>query len=84
MKGIDTKGVAKYLVVHPGAIRAVMVAGWRLRTDTWWRTAPFLPIPSDDYWTFRMKTATGSDEGPMSVLDTVHAAQWTARQRVER
>jgi len=84
VNGIDLKALARYLALRPGQLPVVIRAGWRLRARGWWRRAPFLPLPDRSYWNFRMMTATGSTNGPMSADDIIHAAQWSRRQRVGR
>jgi hypothetical protein len=84
VNGVDRKGLTRYLLRHPSQLAAVAGAGWRLRARRWWRRAPFLPLPDQKYWNFRMVTATGSSNGPMRIEDVIHAAQWSRRQRVGR
>ena len=84
MNGIDLTGLGRYLLRHPTVAPAVLLAGWRLRANKWWRHAPFLPLPDQKYWNFRMMTATGSTDGAMSVREIVDAARWSSRQRVGR
>ena len=84
MNGVDVKGLSSYLLRHPARVPAVLRAGWRLRAKDWWRRAPFLPLPDQRYWNFRMMTATGSAEGRMSAREVVDAAVWSSHQRVGR
>lgn len=84
MKGVDGMGLVRYLLQHPSRLPVVLRAGWRLRANKWWRSAPFLPLPDQAYWNFRMMTATGSNEGLMSAREIVDAAVWSSRQRVGR
>lgn len=84
MNGIDVKGLGRYVLRHPTVAPTVLLAGWRLRANKWWRHAPFLPLPDQKYWNFRMMTATGSMDGAMSVREIVDAARWSSRQRVGR
>lgn len=84
MNGVDAKGLARHLLRNPARVPAVLLAGWRLRARNWWRHAPFLPLPDQRYWNFRMMTATGSVEGQMSAKEIVDVAVWSSRQRVGR
>lgn len=84
MNGVDAKGLALYLLQHPTRVPVVLQAGWRLRANKWWRRVPFLPLPDQAYWNFRLMTATGSSEGLMSAREIVDAAVWSSRQRVGR
>jgi hypothetical protein len=73
----------RYLVRHPAKVPAVLVAGWRLRANHWWRRAPYLPLPSTPYWNFRMVTAKGSTSATLSAREIVDTATWSIRQRGE-
>jgi len=84
VNGVDVKGLLRYLSRHPRLAPVVLRAGWRLRARAWWRHAPFLPLPAQSYWSFRVMTATGSAEGTLSASDVVEAAAWSARQPVGR
>lgn len=81
---IDWRGLARYVVTHPAQLPVLVRAGWRLRARHWWRHAPFLPTPDPAYWRFRVTTATGSPNGPISVDELVRVAQWSRHQRAGR
>jgi hypothetical protein len=55
----------------------------RLARRGWWRRAPFLPVPGDAYWHFRLVTAYGGDgsEGNLTKEDVVAFLQWCQRTR---
>ena len=72
-------GLGRYLLRHPLAR-----AGWRLRRRGWWRSAPFLPLPSVNYWAFRTTAVGGSSGSPLSPEAVVDAAKWSLRQSVGR
>jgi hypothetical protein len=80
MIGVDVAGLLSYLIRRPGLVPLVLLAGWRLRANNWWRRSPFLPLPDPRYWNFRMVTATGSIRGRMSAKEIVDAAVWSSRQ----
>lgn len=82
MKKLWTKGLGRYVLRHPRALPDLVVAAWRLRRGGWWHRWPFLPVPDDRYWAFRMSTALGRD-GEMQPIDVVAAATWSRRQRVD-
>jgi hypothetical protein len=84
VSGIDLWDIARYLRRHPSKVPVVIRAGWRLRARQWWRRAPFLPVPSEAYWNFRMVTALGSTSAVLSGREVVEAATWSLHQRVER
>ncbi|HUY43244.1 MAG TPA: hypothetical protein VMU98_05715 [Acidimicrobiales bacterium] len=74
--------IAAYFLRRPLDAVAVGRAGWRLRRRHWWRSRPYLPLPDQKYWEFRMKTAFGDERGPLEPRDVVAAARWSLRQRV--
>jgi hypothetical protein len=82
--GIDSREMARYLSRHPTQLPVVLRAGWRLRARRWWRRRPFLPLPGESYWHFRMITAAGSTSATLSAREVVEAAMWSVRQRDER
>ncbi|HEV3187653.1 MAG TPA: hypothetical protein VGZ04_06350 [Acidimicrobiales bacterium] len=84
MNGVDARGLLWYLARRPKLVPLVVRAAWRLRAKYWWRRAPYLPLPDEHYWNFRMMTATGSTEGHVSAREIVDAARWSSRQRVGR
>ena len=55
----------------------------RLARRGWWHRAPFLPVPGDAYWHFRLVTAYGGDgsEGDLTKEDVVAFLRWCQRTR---
>jgi hypothetical protein len=61
----------------------------RLARRGWWRRSPYLPLPGEAYWRFRVTTAYGSggSAGParqgstLSVADVVAYLRWCQRSR---
>jgi len=84
VNGADVRGLVRYLIRRPTLVAVVVRAAWRLRATNWWRRAPYLPLPDERYWSFRMMTATGSTEGRVSAREVVDAALWSSRQCVGR
>ena len=80
MRGLWSPGLGRYLLRHPSDALVLARAGWRLRREGWLRQTPFLPIPSPEYWHFRMVTVNGSSGGPLSPSSMVDAARWALRQ----
>jgi hypothetical protein len=79
--GINRRELTRYLSRHPSQVPVVLRAGWRLRARQWWRRPPFLPLPGESYWHFRMITAAGSPAATLSAREIVKAATWSLRQR---
>jgi hypothetical protein len=84
VRGVNVRDLCTYLLRHPQTAPVVTLAAWRLRRRAWWRRAPFLPLPSSQYWEFRMATANGSSGAPMTGRAVVEAATWSQRQRAGR
>ncbi|MFI5036132.1 MAG: hypothetical protein ACHQFZ_08010 [Acidimicrobiales bacterium] len=80
---VRTPGLARYVAARSARAIVLARAAWRLRRDRWWRRAPFLPLPDDRYWQFRLVTAYGAHPAP-APRDLVEAARWSLRQRVGR
>ena len=74
-----TPGLGRYLLRHPLDAVVIARAGLRLRRKSWWRRAPFLPLPDAKYWEFRMSTVNGID-GTLTPKDVVVAAKWSLQQ----
>jgi hypothetical protein len=79
VKSLIPKGLVWHLVRHPLDTTPVLVAAWRLRRQSWWRHAPFLPLPAPAYWEFRIATVSGS-HGTVDPRAVVDAAKWSLRQ----
>jgi hypothetical protein len=79
-----TPGLARHLVRHPSHALTLWRAGWRLRREGWWRHAPFLPLPTAEYWAFRLTTVNGNPNLPIDPEAMVDAAKWSLRQPVGR
>ena len=59
----DAGVVARGVLAHPGLWWAALGALRRLARRGWWRRAPFVPLPGEAYWRFRLVTAYGGDGG---------------------
>lgn len=82
-------------VVRPAIVGAVLVRPslwWvafrqvaRLAPRSWWKRAPFLPIPPADYVEFRLVTqyggGHGEPRGEIRPIDVVDYLQWCKEQR---
>jgi hypothetical protein len=77
-------GLGRYVARHPLSAWPLSRAGWRLRRQSWWRRVPFLPLPPQSYWAFRLSTANGSTGSKASPFAMVDAAKWSLRQSVRR
>ena len=80
---------------HPGLWLASAGALRRMARRGWWHRAPFLPLPGEAYWRFRLETAYGGDggtrgtggdaqTGELSPGDVVAFLRWCQRSRPGR
>jgi hypothetical protein len=53
----------------------------RMARRGWWHRAPFLPVPGEAYWHFRLVTAFGGagDGEAMRAADVVAYLEWCRR-----
>jgi len=63
-------------VLRPRLALDLVTAAWAFRRRAWYRTPPFLPVPSTTYLRWRMYTAYGDDEAVPPVEDVVRFARW--------
>jgi hypothetical protein len=57
--GRDTWVVISAVAGHPTLWWSALTATFRLARRGWWHRAPFLPVPGEAYWRFRLVTAFG-------------------------
>jgi hypothetical protein len=71
------------VVRHPSLWWPALGAVRRLSRRGWWHRAPFLPVPGEAYWHFRLVTAYGGDgsEGDLTKEDVVAFLRWCQRAR---
>jgi hypothetical protein len=84
--GRDIAVVLRAVLPRPQLWWAAVAALGRLARRGWWRRPPFLPLPGQDYWRFRLVTAhggTGTEE-PLSSEEVVAYLQWCRRSRPRR
>jgi hypothetical protein len=58
----------------------------RLSRRGWWRRSPYLPLPGDGYWQFRMVTAFGGsgESAELTSSDVVAYLEWCRRAQPRR
>lgn len=71
--------LAARALVNPALARDLLTVAWRFRRRGWFRRAPFLPVPSRQYLTWRMYTAFGDHHAVPSVEDVIRYARWARR-----
>jgi len=77
-------GLGVYVARHPTAGWTLARAGWRFRSAGWWRRAPYLPLPDDAYWHFRVTTYAGNGSSALSPEAMLDAAAWALSQPAGR
>jgi hypothetical protein len=84
--GRDVGLVLSALVAHPSLWWAGMGALARFSRRGWWRRPPFLPVPGESYWKFRLVTAFGGDgsEAALRPEDVVAFLRWCQKTRPRR
>lgn len=71
------------VIVRPWLWITAVTQASRLAPRGWWRTSPFLPVPSRDYMEFRLVTQYGGGHGvargSIRSEDVVDYLQWCRR-----
>jgi hypothetical protein len=82
----DAAVVLGAVLPHPSLWGPGLAALGRLARRGWWHRPPFLPVPSDDYWHFRLVTAFGGagNEAALTRRDVVAYLQWCRRTHLHR
>ena len=84
--GRDVAVVLLAVAAHPSIWWAGLAAVGRLARSRWWRRPPFLPLPGESYWHFRLVTAFGGTgtEQAMTGQDVVAYLRWCRRTHPRR
>jgi hypothetical protein len=87
--GRDAAIVLRAVGPHPRLWWTSAGALRRMARQGWWHRAPFLPLPGEAYWRFRLETAYGGDggdgeTGELSQGDVVAFLLWCQRSRPRR
>ena len=82
--------MARAVVPRPGLWWAAAGALRRMARRGWWRHRPFVPLPGEAYWRFRLETAYGGGDGAteeggaLTPSDVVAFLRWCQRSRPGR
>src|SRR5690554_5401937 len=68
-------------VRRPGLAVAMLRTGWRFRARDWYRRAPFLPLPPEEYVTWRLETAYGTAAAVPPPRELERYLRWAAVMR---
>ena len=63
-------------VLRPRLALDLCRSAWAFRRRSWWRTAPFLPLPDRTYLRWRMYTAYGDEAAVPPADDVIRFARW--------
>jgi hypothetical protein len=82
----DVGVVLSALLAHPSLWWTGIAALRRFSRRGWWRRPPFLPVPGQAYWNFRLVTAFGGDgsEASLGRHDVVAFLRWCQSTRPHR
>ena len=82
----DAGAVLRAVGPQPGLWWTSAGALRRMARRGWWHRAPFLPLPGEAYWRFRLETAYGGDgdTGELSPGDVVAFLRWCQGSRPRR
>lgn len=64
------------VAVRPRLWIVAIVQLFRLAPTKWWARAPFLPIPTDEYMSFRAQTQYGGHAQKIESKDVVSYLNW--------
>jgi hypothetical protein len=78
--------VVRAVALHPKLWLVAVGALRRMARRGWWRRPPFMPLPGEAYWHFRLVTAYGGDGNPeaLTPADVVAYLRWCQRARPRR
>ena len=71
---------AAQCITRPRLLVLLLGAAWRFRRRDWYRHAPFLPLPPEDYMRWRLYTAFGDEKAQPDVHQLEAYLRWTRKQ----
>ncbi len=74
--GRAVAAAARPVVTRPGLWWAALGALRRTAAPGWWRRRPYLPLPDDRLWDFRMVTAYGTPDAVPRPADVLSYLNW--------
>lgn len=76
LSGSTMRQMARAVVWRPDLWWAALGALRRLAAPGWWRFRPYLPVPDQRLWAFRMVTAYGSPDADPEATDVISYLEW--------
>ncbi len=79
--GLPVRPVALALATRPDLWSTAARSALSMAPQGWWRKAPFLPLPDQEWLRFRVATAYGGDgridaDSPFEVEDLITWLEW--------
>lgn len=68
-------------MVHPRLWIPALRVALATAGPGWWRRRPFLPLPDETWWAFRMETAYGDANTRLDAADLVEFIAWSRQER---
>ena len=68
-------------LTSPRILPDLLRAAWAFRADGWYRTPPFLPVPSRSYMRWRMETAYGDPDAVPPLDELRRYLTWSRQMR---
>lgn len=73
--------LALYALTRPWHLPLLVSTAWAFRARSWYRRAPFLPLPSQAYLMWRLETAYGDASGDPPMEDLLRYLKWAREMR---
>lgn len=71
--------VVRAIIGRPGLWPVALTAAGHLARPGWWHRPPYLPVPDDRLWAFRMETAYGRPDAVPTAEDVIDYLRWCRR-----
>lgn len=71
--------LAARALINPRVALDLLTLAWAFRRRSWWRRAPYLPLPDPTYLEWRLHTAYGEERSIPPVADVLRFARWRRR-----
>lgn len=76
LTGRDFFRLCVAVATRPHLWRTAVRQGLRLARQGWWKTPPFLPLPSPAYMAFRSITHYGTPTATPEIVDVIDYLEW--------
>ena len=69
--------IARAILHHPRLWPAMARQVVKMAPNGWWRRYPYLPVPSESLWNFRLETAYGDLSAVVPEHDLAEVSAWS-------